>query len=89
MASLLHRIETPDDIISDKTRLYAATLRSKKEVEYILNSLEKAIKESKDAPCSAATRRDQMIQATAAASIPDAHFSRACCTSRTTRRREH
>ena len=44
-ASLLHRIETLDDIINDKTRLYAATLRSKKEFEYILNSLEKAIKE--------------------------------------------
>ena len=49
-ASLLHRIETLDDIIDDRTRLRAATLRSKKEFEYILNNLEKAIKESKDAP---------------------------------------
>ena len=71
-ASLLHRIETLDDIINDRTQLHAATLRSKKEFEYILNSLEKAIKESKDAPrCSATTRRDHMIPATAAAFTPD------------------
>ena len=59
-APLLHRIETLDDIINDKTRLYAATLRSKKEFEYILNSLEKAIKESKDAPlfCNNEKRSD-------------------------------
>ena len=49
-ASLLHRIETLDDIIDDKTRLHAATLRSKKEFEYVLRNLEKAIEESKDAP---------------------------------------
>ena len=59
-ASLLHRIETLDDIINDKTRLYAATLRSKKEFEYILRNLEKAIKESKDAPlfCNNEKRSD-------------------------------
>ena len=49
-ASLLHRIETLDDIISDRTRLHAATLRNKKEFEYILMNLEKAIKESKNVP---------------------------------------
>ena len=49
-ASPLHRIETLDDIINDRTRLHAATLRNKKEFEYILKNLEKAIKESKDAP---------------------------------------
>ena len=59
-ASLLHRIETLDDIINDRTWLHAATLRSKKEFEYILNSLEKAIKESKDAPlfCNNEKRSD-------------------------------
>ena len=49
-ASLLHRIETLDDIISDRPRLHAVTLRNKKEFEYILRNLEKTIKESKDAP---------------------------------------
>ena len=59
-ASLLHRIETLDDIIDDRTRLRAATLRSKKEFEYILRNLEKAIKESKDAPlfCNNEKRAD-------------------------------
>ena len=41
--------ETLDDIISDETRLHAATLQSSKEFDYILEKLE-AIKKSKDAP---------------------------------------
>ena len=49
-APLLHRMKTLNDIINDKTRLYAATLRNKKEFEYILKNLEKAIKKSKDEP---------------------------------------
>ena len=48
--SLLHRIETLDDIINDKTQHHATTLHNKKEFEYILRNLEKAIKESKDMP---------------------------------------
>ena len=46
--SLLHRIETLDDIINDKTQHHATILHNKKEFEYILRNLEKAIKESKD-----------------------------------------
>ena len=49
-ASLLHRLETLDDIISDETRLHAATLQSNKEFEVILKQFEDAIKKSKDAP---------------------------------------
>ena len=49
-ASLLHRLETLDDIISDETRLHAATLQSSKEFEVILKQFEDAIKKSKDAP---------------------------------------
>ena len=49
-APLLHILETLDDIISDETRLHAATLQSSKEFDYILEKLEKAIKKSKDAP---------------------------------------
>ena len=49
-ASLLHRLETLDDIISDKTRLHAATLQSSKEFGVILKQFEDAIKKSKDAP---------------------------------------
>ena len=43
-ASLLHRLETLDDIISDETRLHAATLQSSKEFEVILKQFEDAIK---------------------------------------------
>ena len=49
-ASLLHRLETLDDIISDETRLHAATLQSSKEFGVILKQFEDAIKKSKDAP---------------------------------------
>ena len=49
-ASFLHRLETLDDIISDKTRLHAATLQSSKEFGVILKQFEDAIKKSKDAP---------------------------------------
>ena len=49
-ASLLHRLETLDDIISDETRLHAATLQSSKEFEVILKQFEDAIKKSKNAP---------------------------------------
>ena len=49
-ASLLHRLETLDDIVSDETRLHAATLQSSKEFEVILKQFEDAIKKSKDAP---------------------------------------
>ena len=42
-ASLLHRLETLDDIISDETRLHAATLQSSKEFEVILKQFEDAI----------------------------------------------
>ena len=49
-ASLLHRLETLDDIISDETRLHAATLQSSKEFKVILKQFEDAIKKSKDAP---------------------------------------
>ena len=49
-ASLLHRLETLDDIISDETRLHAATLQSRKEFGVILKQFEDAIKKSKDAP---------------------------------------
>ena len=48
-ASLLHRLETLDDIISDETRLHAATLQSSKEFEVILKQFEDAIKKSKNA----------------------------------------
>ena len=49
-ASLLHRLETLDDIISDETRLHAATLQSSKEFGVILKQFEDAIKKSKNAP---------------------------------------
>ena len=49
-ASLLHRLETLDDVISDETRLHAATLQSSKEFGVILKQFEDAIKKSKDAP---------------------------------------
>ena len=49
-ASLLHRLETLDDIIFDETRLHAATLQSSKEFEVIMKQFEDAIKKSKDAP---------------------------------------
>ena len=83
-ASPLHRIETLDDMINDRTRLYAATLRNKKEFEYILRNLEKAIEESKDAPlfCNNEKRSDD--PGNCCTSIPGTHFSCACCASRTT-----
>ena len=88
-ASPLHRIETLDDMINDRTRLYAAALRNKKEFEYILRNLEKAIEESKDAPlfCNNEKRSDD--PGNCCTSIPGTHFSCACCASRTTRHREH
>ena len=49
-ASLLHRLETLDDIISDETQLHAATLQSSKEFGVILKQFEDAIKKSKNAP---------------------------------------
>ena len=46
----MHRLETLDDIISDETRLHAATLQSSKEFGVILKQFEDAIKKSKNAP---------------------------------------